>query len=114
MNGNPKMNTSTYSRCLNPYELINWIRDMDKLFDMKQIEYPNRVKLDSMKLKGHASLWWDFVQFDRQRKHKDKIKTLDILLANMIIKLLTIYYTLYLYRKLENLRKNDIIIKDYT
>ena len=32
------MGTPTYSGSLNPEELIDWVRDMEKLFDMEQIE----------------------------------------------------------------------------
>ena len=61
MKGRKKMEVSMYLRSLNPRNLINSIREMEKYFDMELIEDPTRVEVDCLKLKGHASLWWDNV-----------------------------------------------------
>lgn len=66
------MKTPIYSGKLNPKELIDWIRDMETLFDMEQTEEGE----DGMyEVEGHASLWWNNVQLKIQRECKDKIKT---------------------------------------
>jgi len=46
---------------MNPEDLIDSIRDMEKFFDIEQIEDPKRLKMACMRLKGISSLWWDNV-----------------------------------------------------
>lgn len=36
-----------------------------------------RVKFVCTRLKGHAAMWWDFVQTERIRKNKEKINSWD-------------------------------------
>ena len=55
----PRLEIPIYQRSLNPKELIDWINDMEKLFDYEEIEEEKRVKFDVTKLMGHATLWWD-------------------------------------------------------
>ena len=45
---------------------------MEKYFDMEHIEDPKMVKVACLKLKGHASLWWDIVNVNRVMKGKYK------------------------------------------
>ena len=57
----PKPDVSNYSGGLNPEELLDWINDMEKLFDYEEMNEEKKVKFDVKKLKGHTSLWWDGV-----------------------------------------------------
>ena len=34
-----------------------------------------KVKIVVTKMKGHASLWWDHLQIERDKRRKEKIKT---------------------------------------
>jgi len=45
---------------LNPKELIEYTRDMDKFFHMEEIEDVKRVEMAFLMLKYHASIWWHF------------------------------------------------------
>jgi hypothetical protein len=87
---------------------------MEKLFDIEQIEDLKRVKMAYIELKGHASLWWDNMKLEKERKGKDKIKKWDKIISKFKGKFLPIDYTLNLYRKLQNLKQKDIIVKEYT
>ena len=75
------METPTYTRSLNPKEIIQQIIDMEKLFDIEQIEDPQRMKMVCMKMKEHASLWWYTMQLERKSKGKYRIKTWDIIVV---------------------------------
>ena len=50
-----------YQGILNPKELIDWINDMENLFDYEEMEEEKKVKFVVTKLKGHLELWWDGV-----------------------------------------------------
>ena len=42
---------------------------------MKNTLDNRKVNIVVTRLKGHASLWWEHLQVDRQRKGKEKIRT---------------------------------------
>ena len=71
----PKHDVSNYSGSLNPEELVDWINDMEKLFDYEEMNDEKKVKFIVTKLKGNAYLWWDGIQEERRRKNKQKIKS---------------------------------------
>lgn len=53
----PKPNTRYYSGILNAKELMDWTTTMEKYYDYKSMEEFKEVKLDSTRLKSHASIW---------------------------------------------------------
>ena len=99
-----------YLGILNLEELIDSARDTSKFIDMEHIQDPHRVKMECMKLKRHACLWWDTVHLEMQRKGNDKLRTWDIMVVKIKCKFIPIQYTLYLYMNIHNLRveMNDI------
>jgi hypothetical protein len=89
-----------YEGNLEVEELLYWIRAMDKYFDYKDIEEDNMVKHAVIRLKGHASLWWDDLQAKRRRNGKQKIKNWDRMVAKMKSKFTPKYYQINLYKRL--------------
>ena len=57
-----KPDLSTYDGSLIAEHLIDWISELDKYFEYDEVKEDKRVILVVMRLKGHASLWWDSVQ----------------------------------------------------
>ncbi|XP_071712198.1 uncharacterized protein [Rutidosis leptorrhynchoides] len=45
-----------------PNDFIEWISTVERVFDVKEIPDYLKVKLVAIKLKKHASLWWDHVK----------------------------------------------------
>jgi hypothetical protein len=54
--------------------LIDSINALDKYFDYEDVDEGNKVKYAVTRLKGHATLWWDELQADKNRKGEAKIK----------------------------------------
>ena len=54
----PRIDVPTFSRKLNPEELIDWINELEEYFEYEEIDDPNRVKFANTKLKGHTKIWW--------------------------------------------------------
>ena len=48
---------------------------MDKKFDFSKVPEDKKVKFAVTRLKGHSLLWWDGVQAERRRLHKQPIKS---------------------------------------
>jgi hypothetical protein len=63
-----------YECNLNVEELLDWISSLDKYFDDEEIYDENKVKHAVTRLKGHETLWWDYLEVDIRRKGKTKIK----------------------------------------
>ena len=51
----------TYQGAFDANELLDWINEMDKLFDYDETDDERKVKFTVTRLKGHASLWWNGV-----------------------------------------------------
>ena len=71
------------------------------------------MKIVVTKLKGHASLWWEHLQIDRQRKGKKKIKTWEKMVNKIKKKFLPAHYQVNLLRRMQNLKQKDMSVKDY-
>ena len=87
---------------------------MDTYFDYEYVEEDKKVRHVVMRLKGHATLWWDELQADRSCKGKSKIKSWDIMIAKMKVKFIHMDDQITLFRRMQNLRQNLMIVKEYT
>jgi hypothetical protein len=83
MGAREKMDIPVYEGNLDAEELLDWIRALETYFDYEDIEEDKKVKHAIMRLKGHATLWWDELQADRRCKGKQKIKSWDRMIVKM-------------------------------
>ena len=74
-NSKPIVEVVPYDGKLDTNVVLDWISDMEKLFEYEKTLDNRKVKITVTRLKGHASLWWEHLQFDRQRRGKEKIRT---------------------------------------
>jgi hypothetical protein len=65
-----KMDILFYEGNLDVEELLDWIRALDTYLDYEDVEDDKKVKHAIIRLKGHATLWWDELQADRHCKGK--------------------------------------------
>ena len=57
--GRDKVKAPCFGGSLNPEDLLDWIGDMEKYFEWKEIKDPRRVRFTCTRLKGHATRWWE-------------------------------------------------------
>jgi hypothetical protein len=114
MSSKTKMDIPSYKGSLDAEELLDWIRALDTYFDYEDIEEDKKVRHVVTKLKGHAALWWDEIQADRRCKGKQKIKSWDRIVVKMKAKVITRYYQITLFRRMQNLRQKLMTMKEYT
>ena len=88
----------TYDGSLVAEHLIDLISGLDKYFEYDEVEEDKRVRLVVMRLKGHASLWWNTVQVEIRRKNKPLTKIWDRMAAKMRANFFPRDYQLILYR----------------
>ena len=53
----PTIDVGLFSGNLKLDELINWINELEEYFEYEDIEDPDRVNFEKVKLKGHAKIW---------------------------------------------------------
>ena len=56
-------------------DFLDWLLDLEDLFDYENICYERKVGLALYKLSKYALCWWERVQSDRIRQGKDKIRS---------------------------------------
>ena len=76
---------------------------MEKFFEYENTPDNRKVKIAITRLKGHASLWWENLQTDRQRRGKEKIRTWPKMVKKVKKKFIPADYQVILLRKMQNL-----------
>jgi hypothetical protein len=109
-----KMDIPVYEGNLDAEELLDWIRALDTYFDYEDIKEDKKIRHAVMRLKGHATLWWDELQADRRCQGKQKIKSWDRMIAKMKAKFIPRDYQISLFRRMQNLRQKLMTVKEYT
>ena len=113
-NAKPTVEVVPYDGKLDINVMLDWIFDIEKFFDYENTPNNRKVKIVVTKLKGHASLWWEHLQINRQRKGKQKIKTWEKMVNKIKKKFLPTDYQMNLLRKMKNLKQKDMSVKNYS
>eukprot|EP00253_Pinus_taeda_P017366 PITA_17366 len=94
--------------------LLRSVSELDKYFENEEISEDKRVRFFATKLKGHVALWWDSVQADRKMMNKLPIRKWPRMVAKLKGIFLPKDYQVELYRRVQNLRKKGMTVKEYT
>ena len=106
-NSKPAVEVVPYDGKFDTNAVLDWISDMEKFFEYENTPDNRKVKIAVARLKGHASLWWEHLQTDRQRRGKEKIRTWVKMVNKIKKKFLLTDYQVSLLRKMQNLRQRD-------
>jgi hypothetical protein len=60
---------------LQPDEFVDWLQTVERVFEYKEVPEEKKVKIIAVKLKKHASIWWENLKKKREREGKRKIKS---------------------------------------
>ena len=112
-NSKPTVEVFPYDEKLDTNVVLDWISDMEK-FEYETTSNNRKVKIAVTRLKGHALLWWENLQINRQRRGKEKIRTWPKMVNKVKNKFLPADYQVSLLRKMQNLKQKDMIVKEYT
>ncbi|GJZ05108.1 hypothetical protein Tco_0538383 [Tanacetum coccineum] len=72
-----KIKIPEFTGKVHPDDFIDWLSTIERVFDVRDIPNKLKVKLVAIKLRQHASLWWDHVNKRRQIKGKSKNITVE-------------------------------------
>ena len=87
-----------------PDESINWINELEEYFELEDIEDLDRVKFVKAKMKGHAKIWWQEIQLERNRRRKEKITRWDRMVDKLKKQFIPIAYELDLFKRMQGLK----------
>ena len=99
-NSNPTVEVVPYDGKLDTNVVLDQISDMEKLFEYENTPDNRKVNIVVTRLKGHASLWWEHLQTNRQRRGKEKIRTRVKMVNKVKKKFLPTDYQVSLLRKM--------------
>ncbi|XP_074292222.1 uncharacterized protein LOC141619090 [Silene latifolia] len=108
-----KVEIPEFSSSLNPDDLLEWIRDIDKIFEYKSYIDVKAFKFVVLKLKGYASLWYDNLKHQQIREGKEPLRSWSKLKKKMLGKFVTKDYTQDLFIKLSKLWQDERHIEAY-
>ncbi|GJT89951.1 reverse transcriptase domain-containing protein [Tanacetum coccineum] len=70
-----KIEIPEFTGKVHPDDFIDWFSMVERAFDVRDIPDKLKVKLVTIKLRQHASLWWDHVTKRRRIEGKSKVET---------------------------------------
>ncbi|GKC81728.1 reverse transcriptase domain-containing protein [Tanacetum coccineum] len=70
-----KIEIPEFTGKVHPDDFIDWLSTVERVFDVRDIPDKLKVKLVAIKLRQHASLWWDHVTKRRRIEGKSKVET---------------------------------------
>ena len=99
-----------FSGTLQAEGFIDWLNEVERIFDYKEVPDHVKVKLVAIKLKGRASVWWEQLRRSRERQGKAKITDWEKMKGHF----LPFGYTQTLFQRLHSLRQGTRSVDDYT
>ncbi|GLT54896.1 hypothetical protein SLA2020_280550 [Shorea laevis] len=109
-----KVELPEFSGTLQAEGFIDWLHEVERIFDYKEVSDRMKVKLVAIKLKGRASAWWEQLKRSRDRQGKPKICDWEKMKKKMKGHFLPFGYTQALFQRLHTLRQGVRSIDDYT
>ncbi|MFS8026125.1 putative retrotransposon gag domain-containing protein [Helianthus anomalus] len=103
-----------YEGKLDPDEFVDWIQTVERVFDYKQIEEDQKVKIVALKLRKYASTWWSNVCLKRERRGKEKIRSWAKMKDKLKQKFLPSHYIQAGLLQLQSLKQGTGTVEDYS
>lgn len=88
-----RVDLSEFSGTLQAEGFIDWLNEVERIFEYKEVPDRVKLKLVAIKLKGRASTWWEQLKRSRERQGKSKITNWEKMKKKMKGHFLTFGYT---------------------
>ncbi|EOX92171.1 Gag-pol polyprotein-like protein [Theobroma cacao] len=109
-----KVDIPEFEGRLHPDDFLDWLYTVERVFELKDIPDEKSVKLVAIKLKKHASIWWENLKRQREREGLYKIRTWDKMRRELKRKFLPKHYRQEIFIKFHNLRQKTMTVEEYT
>ena len=108
------MDLPEFTGTLQAEGFIDWLNEVERIFEYKEVPDRVKVKLVAIKLKGRASAWWEQLKRSWERQGKSKITNWEKMKKKMKGHFLPFGYTQTLFQRLHSLRQGARSVNDYT
>ena len=110
----PKVNElPEFTGGVDPEKYIEWERQMDRMFEFKELEDDRCCKYAILKLNKGASLWYEGLKATRTRAQKPKITSWDTLKRKLRKRYVPNSHKITLYRRIAELTQGKMSIAEY-
>jgi len=92
-------------------EFLDWLNTIERVFEFKEVPEHRKVKLVAIKLKKHASIWWEQLKIRRAHMGNPKIISWEKMKSSRKSSYQRNLQDTYL--KLHNFKQNDLSIEGY-
>jgi Retrotransposon gag protein len=103
-----------YEGRIQPDEFIDWLNTVERVFEYQDVLEEEKVKIIVIKLRKHASIWWEQLKMKRAREGKQKIVTWEKMVKELRKKFLPKGYLQDVFLQLHGFIQGDKIVADYT
>src|SRR5574338_239806 len=94
-------------------EFLDWVANVEEIFDFKEVPEHRRVKLVATRLRGRALAWWQQTKLTRERMGKSKVESWEKMKKLMKATFLPYNYQSLMYQRLQNLRQGTKTVNNY-
>ena len=109
----PTIDVGVFSRNMKLDELIDWINELEEYFEYEDIKDLDMVKFVKAKMKGHAKIWSQEIQLERNRRGKEKITRWDRMVDKLKKQFILVDYELDLFKKMQGLKQVGKFVQEY-
>ncbi|CAL2280662.1 unnamed protein product [Prunus armeniaca] len=99
---------------MQPEEFMDWLNNVERIFDYKDVAEDRRVKLVAIKLKKHASIWWEHLNKQRVWEGKRRIESWEKMRRELKKKFIPENYRQDCFLKFHNFKQSDVSVEEYT
>src|SRR5574338_1260715 len=94
-------------------EFLDWLADVEEIFDFKEVPEDRKVKLVATRVRGRDMAWWQQTKLTREGMGKSKIVVWEKIKKLMKAMFLPYNYQSLMYQRLQNLRQGTKTVADY-
>ncbi|PWA37494.1 reverse transcriptase domain-containing protein [Artemisia annua] len=107
-----KIEIPEFTGKVHPDDFIDWLSTVERVFDVRDIPDKLKVKLVAIKLRQHASLWWDHINKRRRIEGKAKVETWEKMKKLMKAKFLPENHRQEAFLDYHNLSQRNMIVEE--
>ncbi|PWA60613.1 reverse transcriptase domain-containing protein [Artemisia annua] len=108
-----RMEIPEFDGGVQPDEFIDWLHTVERVFDLKEVPDYLKVKLVAVKLKKHASLWWEHLKRKRAQERKNKIDSWDKMKRLLQKKFLPVNHRQDAFLEYHALKQGTLTVAEY-
>ncbi|XP_031263538.1 uncharacterized protein LOC116121740 [Pistacia vera] len=108
-----KIDLPEFNGSLDPKDFIDWLHEIEWVFEFKNYNDENRCKVAILKFKEYTSLWWENTRKKREREGNTRIRSYEKLKRVLKKRFLPDNHKQDLYLKLHNLKQKDRKVEEY-